>query len=67
MIYRLDNPNTRSTEILGDWNDLAFSGEYEDETFFGLDNFGFICEWDRTLTDSELETALDIMLKDLEK
>ena len=33
---------------LGHWNDLKQDGtcDNQDAAFFGLDNFGFICEWD---------------------
>ena len=45
MIYREANPlNTDSG--FGQWNDLSPDGTCEDDTFFGLDNFGFICEWE---------------------
>ncbi len=44
MIYRNTNPLSNST--LGQWNDLAANGRFKAETFFGLENFGFICEWD---------------------
>ncbi len=30
---------------LGDWNDFPAEGE-NGQDFFGLENFGFICEWD---------------------
>ena len=44
MMYR--NPNPLSNSSLGEWNDLAANGTYKAETFFGLNNFGFVCEWD---------------------
>ena len=44
MMYR--NPNPLSDSSLGEWNDLAANGTYKAETFFGLNNFGFVCEWD---------------------
>lgn len=43
-LYRQSNPRIRSA--LGEWNDLNGDGTCGDETFFGLDNFGFVCEWD---------------------
>jgi len=30
----------------GSWNDLLEDGTHEDQTFFGTDNFGLICEWE---------------------
>ena len=44
MMYR--NPNPLSDSSLGEWNDLAANGTYAAEPFFGLNNFGFVCEWD---------------------
>ena len=44
MMYR--NPNPLSDSSLGEWNDLASNGTYATEPFFGLNNFGFVCEWD---------------------
>ena len=44
MMYR--NPNPLSESSLGEWNDLVPSGVYATEPFFGLNNFGFVCEWD---------------------
>lgn len=44
MVYRNQNPNATATSWFGAWNDLYHDGT--DEGFFGLDNFGFICEWD---------------------
>ena len=44
MVYRNQNPYASSN--LGEWNDLDHDGTCLDEAFFGLENFGFICEWD---------------------
>ncbi len=44
MMYR--NPNPLSESSLGEWNDLAANGTYASEPFFGLNNFGFVCEWE---------------------
>ena len=44
MMYR--NPNPLSESALGEWNDLAENGTYESEPFFGLNNFGFVIEWE---------------------
>lgn len=44
MMYRNSNPLNPS--ILGTWNDLQADGECFGEKFFGLQNFGFICEWE---------------------
>lgn len=53
MIYKNSNP--RAMSELGQWNDVYHEGICDDSDFWGLDNFGFICEWDtgyggRTLT-----------------
>ena len=45
MIYKEKNPKG-SNVILGQWNDVQFDGICKEETFFGPDNFGFICEWE---------------------
>ena len=29
------------------WNDLNHDGVCGDEPFFGLENFGFVCEWEK--------------------
>ena len=44
MMYRYRNPSSKST--LGQWNDICWYGNCNDEDFFGVHNFGFICEWD---------------------
>lgn len=44
MVYR--NPNPLSESRLGTWNDLYEGGTCGAEPFFGLTNFGLICEWD---------------------
>lgn len=44
MVYRNENP--LATSALGQWNDLNKNGTCYDESFFGLENFGFICEWE---------------------
>lgn len=45
MIYKNANPKAPA-HVLGTWNDLSSDGTFPGETFFGLNNFGFICEWD---------------------
>ena len=45
MLYRNINLANKETK-LGEWNDLAPEGVYKDEVFFGVHNFGLICEWD---------------------
>lgn len=45
MIYRLKNPVVGSS-LAFHWNDLQKDGECKGEAFFGIDNIGFICEWD---------------------
>ncbi|MCL2124356.1 MAG: S-layer homology domain-containing protein [Oscillospiraceae bacterium] len=49
MIYRVTNP--LGGEQLK-WNDLQDDGECKNEVFFGVSNFGFICEWDAGLSKS---------------
>ena len=44
MMYRYHNPSSEST--LGQWNDICWDGNCNNEAFFGIRNFGFICEWD---------------------
>ena len=36
----------RGRNALGWWNDVKSDGTCNGETFFGANNFGFICEWD---------------------
>lgn len=45
MIYRNNNP-VLSFSTKNEWNNLANSGTYPGEPFFGLNNMGFICEWE---------------------
>ncbi len=45
MMYRNVNLASKNTK-LGEWNDLKRDGTYENEVFFGVHNFGLICEWD---------------------
>lgn len=45
MVYRNENPNATSS-ALGEWNDIKNDGTCEGSDVFGVDNFGFICEWD---------------------
>ncbi len=45
MIYKNRNPLCNSTNTFGRWNDLLNDGTCKNEAFFGLVNFGFICEW----------------------
>lgn len=44
MMYR--NTNPYSTSYLGEWNDINADGTVNSETFFGVSNIGFVCEWD---------------------
>ncbi|MDO5156878.1 MAG: C-type lectin domain-containing protein [Eubacteriales bacterium] len=46
MIYTIDNPYTYGDDSYL-WNDLVNEGIFGTESWFGLDNFGFICEWDK--------------------
>ena len=47
MMYKNTNPMSPSGTF-GYWNDLNNSGNCNGETFFGAENFGFICEWEGT-------------------
>ena len=47
MMYRLNNPSSGSG--LGKWNDLNNNGTCGNESFFGLSNFGFVCEWESAI------------------
>ena len=49
MMYTYDNPNTGGDDSY-QWNDLEPGGTYGTEPWFGLDHFGFICEWDYNVT-----------------
>lgn len=44
MMYRVSNPMNPCNG--GEWNDLRDTGECNGESFFGSENFGFICEWE---------------------
>lgn len=45
MVYRTSNP--RNPSSLGQWNDLHDDGTCgEEDDFFGLTHFGFVCEWE---------------------
>ena len=46
MIYRNVNPLAYRGSKAGKWNDLNNDGTCNGERFFGINNFGFICEWD---------------------
>ena len=43
MIYRVANPYSKGSAF-GLWNDLYHDGTCGNQSFFGLENFGFICE-----------------------
>lgn len=50
MIYRYDNPKIPGTSAYL-WNNLVNEGIFNDEEWFGLENFGFVCEWDSIPTE----------------
>ncbi|SEL85387.1 Peptidase_C39 like family protein [Butyrivibrio sp. ob235] len=50
MIYKNRNPNS-SVDAPFTWNDLCAEGTFGSESFFGLDNFGYICEWESDLPE----------------
>ena len=45
MIYCRDNP-IPAADTSYQWNDLRSDGTCMGEAFFGVENFGFICEWE---------------------
>ncbi len=57
MIYREANPLNKDSGF-GQWNDLSPDGTCEDDTFFGLDNFGFICEWESVDSPVEIKNNM---------
>ena len=61
MIYRKINPKNPSK--FGEWNDLKDDGTCNGENFFGVKNFGFICEWDTSDVQTE-DFDADIMVLD---
>lgn len=69
MIYKETNP-VNKYGTYGYWNDLNNSGICKNETFFGAENIGFICEWDSFGTEeTKFETLIatkweKIVLKD---
>lgn len=46
MMYNARNPKNPSA--VGQWNDLNHYAICGNEPFFGINNFGFICEWDNS-------------------
>ena len=46
MLYRNMNPIDKNK--IAEWNDLNSDGTCEKDKFFGLDNMGFICEWEKS-------------------
>ncbi len=45
MMFRLNNPMA-GRERAGMWNDLHHDAVCGDEPFFGIDDFGLVCEWE---------------------
>lgn len=45
VIYRIANPRGGYSSALK-WNDLCEDGNCNDESFFGKENSGYICEWE---------------------
>ena len=58
MMYRNVNPANESGSGFGLWNDLLNDGTCNNETFFGVENFGFICEWESVDTPVEEEKSM---------
>lgn len=44
MIYNDYNPKSKCE--IGEWNDLCYDGSCQEEVFFGMENLGYICEWE---------------------
>ncbi|MBR2207604.1 MAG: putative Ig domain-containing protein, partial [Synergistaceae bacterium] len=62
MIYRV-NHQSSPFAIANQWNDLNEEGvTYNNQSFFGLDNFGFICEWDY---ENNEENSISILTAEL--
>ena len=57
MAYRVDNPNTNSLEELGEWQEHSYTGEWGIEEFFFMNHFGFICEWEKQMSEDDMEKA----------
>ena len=57
MVYRNRNPKA-AYNAMGQWNDLNPNGTCFDEEFFGLEDFGLICEWDNNIELNEVEVYL---------
>lgn len=61
MIYRNNNPML-SGDCFGYWNDLNRNGTCMGENFFGIENMGFICEWDDVdVEDRDHDGVMDIL------
>lgn len=45
MLYRVGNPSSKGSQ-LGHWNDLHATGLCGENPHFGLENMGYVCEWD---------------------
>lgn len=61
MIYRNNNPKVWGL-CFGYWNDLNRDGTCMGEYFFGLENMGFICEWDDVkVEDTDHDGVMDIL------
>lgn len=58
MVYREIDPMNKDNSGFGYWNDLTSDGTCEGDTFFGLNNLGFICEWEES--DSSIELLKSI-------
>lgn len=58
MVYREVNPNNKGGSGFGQWNDLSPDGTCEGDGFFGLDNFGFICEWEEADSPVEIKNNM---------
>lgn len=44
-----------SSDNIGTWDDINNSGTYNNQVFYGLDNFGFICEYDEYILQERQE------------
>ena len=58
MIYHNINPENVEGSGFGKWNDLHNDGTCNGESFFGTENFGFICEWESVDSPVEIKNNM---------
>lgn len=57
MMYTYDNPKSSGNTAYC-WNNLIDDGTFGSESWFGVDNFGYVCEWDAK-PDASLVDGID--------